>query len=582
MTNNLIIQDADFETIKQNLINYLKSQDEFKDYEYTGSGLNILLDTLSYNSHYMIYYAHMLANESMIESIIRKENMNSKARFFNYLPKSKKSSKCTVTLTVPDPSPNNYVKIDRGTSYQAKHPVSGSTDPRYFVLIDDLYIYYNDETSDYTSDEVQLYEGEYKTTAFNSGSEKRYIIRDTNIDTDTIKVIVKTSKNATSGITYSVASDFTEINAESTVFFITLNEDDYYEISFGNDVYGRSVPDNYYIEVTYVSCNGKLGNTVKEFVDSEITVIEESTDGSDAESLEDMRHNIPYHYRRQNRLVTVDDFKNIILSEYKNVSSVNVWGGEDNIPKAYGKVYICIKPLYGEQLSNQSSQNLLILLKKYTMATIEPVIVQPEYTYINLTVNIKNNTLLTNKRHGELRDLVTTAIRDYNTNQLNKFDSYYSDVKLNIDIMDQSPSFITTYNNIVLEKRFVPTLLTNQTYFTYFKNEIEVGSLTSNNFYFRNKKCTIKDDSKGNIEVYYYDDNKKSWIKFSGETFGEIDYTEGSVKLSDIVFASLIDSDIKLFVKPVNPLFFAKLNDILIINDILVNIDDYHGRENEK
>lgn len=582
MANNLITQDLDFETIKQNLINFLKTQNEFKDYEYTGAGLNILLDTLAYNTHYMGYYAHMLANESMIESIVRKENMNSKAKFFNYLPKSKKSSKCTVTITAPDPTPDNRVKIDRGTSYQAKHPVAGSTDPRYFILIDDLYIYYNDETGDYTSEEIQIYEGEYKTTAFVSGSEQRYIIRDSDIDTDTIKVIVKENKDATSGVTYSKAEDFTEINGDSTVYFITLNENDYYEIVFGNDVYGKSVTDGYYIEVTFVSCNGKLGNTVSQFVDSSITVIEESTDGVDAETLEDMRHNIPYHYRRQNRLVTVDDFKNIILSEYKNVSSVNVWGGEDNIPKSYGKVYICIKPLYGEELSNQSNINLLAMLKKYTMATIEPVIVQPEYTYINLTVNIKNNTLLTNKRHGELRDLVLSEIEDYNTEQLNKFDSYYSDVKLNTRIMSQSSSFITTYNRIILEKRFVPTLLANQTYFTYFKNEIYANSLTSNNFYFRNKKCTIKDDGVGNIVVYYYDDNKKSWIKFAGETFGEIDYIEGSVKLSDIIFANLIEDDIKLFVNPVYPLFFAKLNDILIIDDIVVNIDDYHGRENEK
>lgn len=582
MANNLLTQDLDFDTIKSNLIAYLQAQDEFKGYEFTASGLNILIDTLAYNTHYMGYYAHMLANESMIESILRKENMNSKAKLFNYVPTSKRAARVSVTINKdPQGAEVTRVLVPRGTGYQAKSPISGSTDARVFILADDLFIYKNDLDS-FTSDPVDLYEGEYRTAEFSSGTEKRYVIQDDGVDTDTIRVIVKQNKEAEGSTKYTEANDFNTIDKDSTVYFLTLNENDQYEIIFGNDVYGKAIDDNWYIQVTYISCNGELGNTVSEFVSNEITVQEDSTDGTEAETLEDLRQNIPYHYRRQNRLVTVDDFKNVVLSEYKNVSSVNVWGGEDNVPKAYGKVYICVQPLFGTELSNQSQQNLLAMLKKYTMATVEPIIVTPEYLYINLLVNIRNDVLKTDKRHGELRTDVFTAISAYNDANLNKFDSYYSDVKLNRDIMDTSESFITTYNDITLEKRLVPILLSNQTYYVYFQNEIAPSTVLSTNFSFRGYTCKLQDDGVGNIEVYYYDTVQLQFFKFEAETFGEVDYTEGVVKITDITITAFEGEYIRLDAIPVRPLFFAKLNTILQIDDVVINIEDYNGSESEK
>lgn len=582
MANNLITQELDFETIKTNLKNYLKSQDEFKGYEFVGSGMNILLDVLAYNTHYMGYYGHMLANESMIESIMRKENMNSKAKLFNYIPKSKRAAQISVTIN-KDPQAGSVtrVKVPRGTGYQAKSPLPGVTDARTFILPDDLFIYKNASDS-FTSDAVTLYEGEYRTIEFLSSTEQRYVIQDDDVDTTTIRVVVKQNKAAEGYTTYTQAEDFNLIDGDSTNFFLTLNENDQYEIIFGNGIYGKAVEDGWYIEVTYIACNGELGNTVTEFVSSEITVLENSTDGTEPETLEDLRHNIPYHYRRQNRLVTVDDFKNIILSEYKNVSSVNVWGGEDNVPKAYGKVYVCVQPLFGTELSNQSQTTLLAMLKKYTMATVEPVIVSPDYLYIDLDVNVKNDVLKTDKKHGELRTDIFAAIEAYNSSQLNKFDSYYSDVKLNRDILATSDSFITTYNNITLEKRLEPILLSNQTYYVYFQNEITPGTVESTTFTFRGYSCKIVDDSNGNVEVYYFDAIQDKFIKFASETFGEVDYEEGVVKISDITFTAYDGDYLRLSAKPVKPLFFAKLNTILQIDNVVIHIEDYNGSESEK
>lgn len=582
MPSNLITQDLDFDGIKSALIAYLKTQDEFKDYEYTGAAMNILVETLAYNTHYQGMYAHMLANESFIDSAQRKENLNSKAKLLNYLPKSMKSSRVSVTINKDPQAPEvTRVLVPRGTSYQAKSPISGATDQRQFILADDLYIYENAESS-FTSDPVDMFEGEYRTSEFQQSPQTRFVINDSGVDTDSIRVQVKQSKDATAYSTYTEADSFNTIDADSLVYFITLNENDLYELSFGNDIYGKAVEDGYYIQVTYISCNGELGNTVSEFVSTEITVVEASTDGVEAEGIEDMRHDIPFHYRRQNRLVTVDDFKNIVLSEYKNVSSLNCWGGEDNVPKAYGKVYVCVKPLYGTELSNQSQTNLLALLKKYTMATVEPVIVTPEYLYINLHVNVKNDVLQTDKKHGELRTGVFDAITAYNEAQLNKFDSYYSDVKLNTQIMDTSSSFITTYNDITLEKRIEPILLSSQTYYVYFQNQIKPGTIVSSEFTFRGYTCKLEDDGSGNIVVYYYDTIQKAYFQFASETFGEVDYTTGAMKISDITFTAYDGEFVRIDATPTKPLFFAKLNTILVIDDITIDIQDYNGSESEK
>lgn len=630
MAKNLNVQSLDFDEIKQNLITWMKNakdpntgENRFQDYDFTASSLNILIDLLAYNTHYMGFYAHMLANETFIDSATLKTSLASKAKLLNYIPGSNRASRATVVFNFSDigndlafPEPiNNRIRIPRGSKIKAYNSQPENA-KRLFTLVDDVYIYNTSITGgfDYKSDEIEVFEGDYNTDRFvvdNTLDNQRFILYNTKVDINTIEIKVYDTEPVTFGAaptgqfqTFKRASDFTEINSTSNVFFISMNEDGYYELSFGNDVYGKALNSGNYIEATYISCNGPEGNYGKNFLlenftytgyvnglpesielNPTITTISPSAGGMYAETLENMRFNIPTHYRRQNRCVTVQDYKNLLLSEYRNINSINVWGGEDNVPVSYGKVYICIKPLYGEYLSGKSKQNILSILKKYSTATVEPVIEDPDYLYINLDTTARFNPLLTNKIAGEIKNIIDLTIKDYDDSVLNKFDGFFSNVELNRRIVDSDSGMLTCFSYITLEKRFQPSIATKQTYKVDFQNQLEDRTFKTDTFTFRGNKCYAQDDGAGNIVVYYYDTVKKSYIKYSNETFGTINYKTGAVNLVDLLITAVTNTSglINCYATPVDPDFFTKRNNILTINNYKVNvIADYNNESNKK
>lgn len=604
MAKNLQVQDLDFETIKANLIAYMKSQDQFKDYDYTGSSMNILIDLLAYNTHYMGFYAHMLANEAFIDSATQKAALTSKAKLLNYIPGSKQSAQAIVTFNIPITILNEpidrKVVIKRGTNIRANN---NTNDSRNFVIVDDVYIY-NRATSagsyDYTSDEVAIYEGSFNTQRFivdDTIANQRFIIRDRNIDITSLRINVYDTKNSTDYTSYTLAEDFTAIDGESNVFFISVNEDNYYEVFFGNDIYGKSLANLNMVSATFVSTSGSEGNNARVFLltggvnylgtdySVSITTVANSHGGVDEETVEDLRFNIPYHYRRQNRSVTVDDYKNILLAKYRNITSINVWGGEDNEPKTFGKVFISIKPKYGEVLSSRAKESIINnILKKYNVATVEPEIVDPEYLYVNLDVNVRFNPLNTNTSSGELSTIIDGIITDYNENVLNRFGSFYSDVNLNSLIKTANKSILTSYAEPSLEKRTQITLNSKQTYYIDFVNELVPLTIKSNEFLFRLKRCYFADDKNGNILIYYYDTTKKSWVAYPDETFGTVDYTKGIIRLVNFEANDLYGkTTLSAHATPRYPDFFTKRNNIVVIDQVDITIvEDFQNEGNKK
>lgn len=603
-TANLEVQELDFEQVKENLIDFLRAQDQFKDYDFEGSSMNILIDLLAYNTHYMGVYAHMLSNETFIDSATSKSSMAAKAKFVNYLPGSKKSSRAEVSIAfdvgengVNEPDDKKIV-LERGTVLDANN---NATDNRKFVITDDIYIYNQAELGyDYkTIDNVMVYEGTYESVSSlfdTSLTDQRFIIRDKNIDIDTLAVRVYNNAGSTSYENYKRADDFMSINKSSKVYFVSLNADDYYEIYFGNDVYGQSPKHGNVVEMSYVACNGVSGNFASKFLitggynfsgrnyPATVTTEVNSYGGMEAEDVEDLRFNIPYHYRRQNRCVTVDDYKNILLSEYRNINSINVWGGEDNEPITFGKVYICIKPKYGETLSDASKQFIIKdILQKYNTVTIEPEIVDPEYLYLDIDFFIRYNPLITNSTPGQVRSAVNKAVIDYNTNVLNRFDGYYSNSDLLANIKKSDESIMTSYSKIKLEKRIDIALGAEQTYFIDYVNAVVPETFRTDYFEFRARKSYIVDDGAGNLKMYYLDGFLNEYKLYPEEFFGTIDYTKGLVRLTDFYITDLYDTN-KLYswVTPVNPDFFTKRNNVVIIDDYTMTINEDFSTESNK
>lgn len=561
------------------------------------------MDLLAYTTHFNGFYAHMLANEAFIDSANQMAAMTSKAKLLNYVPKSKRAAEAVVTFHVDidagsEPADRKIV-IERGSTILSNNNLA---DARMFVVVDDLIIYNSAlNTGDYAYDspETLIYEGTFEEERFlvdNTVVNQRFIIRNTSIDIESLQVDVYNARGDTEFLTFKRATDFMNIDAESNVFFLDVNEDGLYEIHFGNDVYGRAVDHNNFIVSSFVATNGELGNNAKVFSFGgdytyngndyliSIATVAPAESGLAAESVDDLRFNIPYHYRRQNRAVTLDDFRNIIKTEYRNVNSVNVWGGEDHEPVTYGKVFISIKPLYGEVLSSKAKENLINnLLKKHNVVTVDIEILDPEYLYINLSVDIQYNPLQTNQNAGLIASAANAAIQDYNDMVLNQFGSFYSDVDLVSRVKATNPAILTAYTIQTLEKRMTPALASLETYYVDFINALKTRTLKSDEFTYRLRRSYFTDDGSGNIIVYWYNELTEKWEYYSDETFGTIDYSTGQIRLT-INFAGVYSQDgiLRVYATPEKPDFFTKKNNLVVIGDYSVSVIENSENETEK
>ena len=604
MATNIPVQDLDFDGILANLKTHMKGQTQFQDFDFEGSSMSVLLNLLAYTTHYSGFHTHMLNNESNVDSANLKPSMVSKAKFNNYVPGSKKSAEAVVQF-VADVNAGNQpldrkIVVPRGHTIQSNNNIA---DARTFVVIDDVYIYNKSLVGGvyaYVSDDILIFEGVFETQRFTVDTtllNQRFIIRDNNIDIKSLRVRVYDSENDTNFVTYKAADDYMTINGESPVYFTSVNEDDYYEIQFGNDVYGRAGQHGNMVECTFVSASGEEGNNAKAFTfggdynyngtDYTIAVnaLSPSEGGMEPEGVEDLRFNIPYHYRRQNRAVVVDDYKNLLLSEYRNINSINVWGGENNEPKVYGKVFVCIKPKFGEVLSSKAKDNIINkIIKRRNVTVIEVEIVDPDFLYLNLSVFIQFNPLNTTKSSGEVITGAEAAIVEYNENTLNRFGGYYSDLDLNNAVKQSDPSVLTSYTNITLEKRFIPLFDTKVTIAVDFINPIVPGTVKSDEFLFRSSRCYYTDDDKGLIRIWYFDEDKQMFEMYPDEAFGSVDHDTGIISLTNFETNGLYGGadELGTFATPVRPDFFTKRNNIVVIDSSVLEATENFENENEK
>lgn len=590
---NLPIQSLDQQEILNNFIDYLKNQDVYKGYNFEGSNIRVILDLLNYATYYNGFYQHMISNEMFLDSCSLYESAISKAKFKNYVPRSKVAATANVRLYVDidqyNEPPGKRIIIKRGTSFRSNN--TGS-DTRAFTLIDDVYIFNRsllENVYNYNTDEVILYEGifkEYRFLVDSSIEYQRFIIKDSDIDIRTLRVNVYENVNSDNYITYTQPENYMTVDGNSNIFYLTVNEYGYYELLFGNDVWGKSLSNNNYISCTYVRTSGIDGNNAKVIVlDNEydfngnpysvsVEVLEKSSGGNDKETLDEMKFNIPNHYRRQNRAVQDDDFKGLLIEKFANINSINVWGGETNVPKEYGKTFICIKPKFGEKLSTYTKSYLeKEIISGYAIPSREVEFVNPDYLYIKLELYVKYNPTITSKAAGEIKSLIIEEIEDYDENYLNKFDSYFSSSLLNEKIIDLDRSILTSEAKIKLEKKLTIALNSSEDYSIDFTNKIVPGTLKTNSFIFRYYTCYAYDDEKGNILVDYYNENN-NWVNFTDETFGSIGYEEGFIRFSNLIIADIANNILNVNVQPYYDNFFTVRNNVVTVKDISVNLNE--------
>ena len=453
MATNLNVTELDFDQIKDNLKNYLKQQTEFNDYNFEGSGLSTLLDVLAYNTHYNAVAAHYSLNEAFLDSAQIRGNVVTRAKLLGYVPRSVLAPRASIKLTVDNSAGPSYpttLTLPRGTKLTTT--VQGET---YQYVVVNSQTVTGTATQQFVFEDVAIAEGTYKSLLYrvdNDIESQKFQITDTDVDTSTLRVRVQENEEALTYDVYSRFESLLNVDAASQIHYVQENTNGKYEVYFGDGVVGKKPINNNIVTLDYIYTHGdesngastfNLSSTLGGLVNANYTVVTvtPSAGGSDRESIESIRFNAPLTFTAQNRAVTSDDYRAIILKSFSNVSSISTWGGEDNDPVDFGKVYVAVKPLTAATLT--PAEKLTIkdtVLKGKNIVSITPEIVDPNFTNLELDVFFKYNPNLTDRTNVELQGVVRDTISDYNFNNLNKFDGVfrYSQILKAIDNSDRS------------------------------------------------------------------------------------------------------------------------------------------------
>lgn len=468
------VTDLDFDGIKENLKTFLSGTNEFSDFDYEGSGTNILLDLLAYNTHYMALYANMLAAESFIDSAVLRRSIVSLAKNLGYVPNSRNAATAVVDVTFGTTSgvPSS---IPQGTRF-----FSSKDGENYTFTTTDVFTI-DKSTVPYTAKNVEIRQGVYRSASFvynaNSNTTK-FEIPSKNIDKDLTKIYVMSSQSDLTNmdITWKESADFLDIASDSKVFFINENYRGNYEISFGDGILGQKPTDGNFISILYFETDGLLANDIgkgeteespaftfegiggNDF-SAEVATITPSYGGGERETEEKIRYTAPKFYQAQNRAVTVDDYEAIILREYAGADSARVWGGDQNDPPIYGKVFISILPKNTTLLSDAQKEAIKrdILEKKKTVS-ITPEIVDPDYTFVNVTCFVTYDSRRSFVSESTIKDAAMAAIRNYFSLYLGKFNApfRYSVLSRYIDLA--SNSIMSNRISTSLYKKIIPSI----------------------------------------------------------------------------------------------------------------------------
>ena len=475
--------NLDFEDVKTTLKEYLKSNSNFTDYDFEGSNLSSILDVLAYNTYITSYNANMVANEVFIDTATLRENVIALARNIGYTPRSRKAATSAISFFVDTtnitPKPASLT-LRRGTVATSSGSFGGTGGA--FCILDDITVPVINDIASF--DNITIFEGTVVQKNFTYSArnpQQKFILPNPGVDTELIRVSVKNNSSSTALTKYALQDSLFSISSESKVYFLQEVADERYEIFFGDGVFGKKLDDQNYITVNYLTTNGDSGNGFSQFAFSgRITYVRDGTEyvvsegisfitpqyssrgGSSIEAVESVRKFAPKIYATQNRAVTADDYETLVPSKiYPDTESISVFGGEDLIPPQYGKVFISIKPKFGDFLPNLIKDNIKLKLKKYAVAGIVPEILDLKYLFIEINSRVYYNTNLAPSAADVSSVVSNNAAKYSDSTELNKYGARFKYSKF-LKIVDDSHESVTS--NITLIKmrrdlRIVPNTI---------------------------------------------------------------------------------------------------------------------------
>ena len=585
------ISNLEFDEIKTALKEYMRAQSDFTDYDFEGSALSQLLDVLAYNTYYTAFNTNMVVNELFIDSATLRDNVVALAKQLGYTPKSITASTAVVDFNISFVSnPPPFVTLKKGSGF-----ITNYDDSVYqYIVTEDTRSEVADNVA--TFKDIKLTEGTLvttRTTVDGSLKKQRFIIDNPNVDLNTLVIRVYQSANS------SVSEEFKRIDnimdptttGRSLVYFVSEIEDERYEVIFGDGTLGRQLEDGEVVEMDYVKTNGPDANGAKsfqfsgvvfdnvgpisvQFLVSGLKTVSKSSGGENIESVEKIKYLAPKYFASQNRAVTSSDYEVIARNVYPAISDIIVFGGEDQVPPSYGKVFLAIKPSDASFLSAFTKREIETALKEYSVGSVRPVLVDPSILYVELDSKIYYDTKATNLLATGVASKVSNAITEYlKTSGVEKFNGKFRYSKFTSVIDDADKAIRSNLTSITLRKDFYAQLNSTTYYEICYQNAFKVDCdtpvVSSSGFVTLEYPTytTYLEDRDGKIVLYRLDALTGEKVILN-DSLGDVDYEKGEIKLYDltIIQGSFSDNRIELRVKPAS-------NDVSVLREAYLDVD---------
>jgi hypothetical protein len=578
------VSSLDYSDIRSALVEYLRRNTDFTDYDFEGSTLSAIVDLLAYNTYYTAFNTTMAVNESFLTSASLRDNIVKIAKQLGYTPKSVTSSNAYVKLKVDFSSVAaidqrlvpKFLTLRKGNCFIASNPENRNETFQFAILEDVVTPVVNNicYLTNAGLDQLKITEGIYlrfNYTVDKTIPNQKFIIPTANVDIETIKVKVRENSLSSDTETFVKVENILDVTAQDKVFFVQEVDDSRYELIFGDGVLGKALEDRQVVEITYLTSLGSSANNIKNFVFSgEIydenlnrvltgvttTVVTGSEGGDDIEDEDLIKRNAPQFYASQNRAVTLNDYKIITQKLYSAIADIIVYGGESEDPPEYGRVKIAIKPKYSDILSNSTKRDIISKLKKYTVASVTPVIVDPSIVEVLIRSKIYYRTTDTNLTTEQIRNVISENLTQYrDTNNISKFGGLIRKSRVTTVIDASEESITGNSTSFVLRKTLKPALATTAQYLLCYVNPFKTnctGETTISSTAFRivsnpNDDAYLENLEDGTIRIYTIDSNTAT-KKILVDNAGTVNFEKGDITLDSIQIVKSSNEDNEIFI----------------------------------
>ena len=570
------VTELDYDKIRAGIKSFISAQGEFTDYDFEGSTISHLVDILAYNTYQNAFYSSMVGNEMFLDSAVLRDSVVSRAKMLNYVPTSATGSFTTANVTITPTGSPDSVTIDKNTQWSST--IDGV---QYLWVTPEAYTF--SSTAGYAG-QITIREGRPVTHKFTVSTTNpvKYILPNKNIEKASISVDVQASSTDTSVTTYTLADDILAVTANSNVFFVQETSSLETEVYFGDGVVGNAPDNGNIITVGYRIVNGTKTNGVGTFTKPSslggstnytITYNANTSGGQELETIESIKFNAPKNFEVQNRAVLAEDYRRIILKLNTDIQTIRVWGGQDNVPPVYGKIYISAKPKTGTLLTTTQKNAIVNQLKDYNVLAVEPEFIDAKYLYVSPAITVNWDSRLTTLSASEVRSKVITAINNFETTNMGTFENERFRYSRFIDVIDECDTSIkSNLTTIAIKKIFAPNFTTSTKYTIDFDSTVNASTLISTWFTFSGKSAKMNDDGAGNVRIYYLGSDDS--INYLDSSAGTIDYGTGVITLTSFSPTAATNNEITITVTPTKRDVTVEKYQLMLLKDTSIEMFD--------